>query len=195
MVAHAPEGELVRIVGHVRRLRSFVNAPISGKPCVFYRAEVSMAAFDSKNGDTGGRAEVGYAEDHRDFFVEDETGQATVLATGAQIEFPAGWRDGFDHRIIRFLETNRRADMAQHLLSTATLAWGRIDVRHYETILTDGTPVSVLGRARWVPSAADPATATMNRSGGKHLILERDGQNPIVVSGHLKDWIDEYPLG
>jgi hypothetical protein len=41
----------------------------------------------------------------------------------------------------------------------------------------------------------NPATATTYRSKGQHLIVEADGPNPIIVSGHLADWIDEYPLG
>jgi hypothetical protein len=196
MIASARDGERVRIVGHVRRHREVLNAPISDKPCVFYRAEVFMPEFedpDDKDAKPGG---YGRRENCRDFLVEDETGQATVIATGAQIDFPASWHVGFDDRIIRFLETCRRTDMVERLTSPTNLVGQQSTrVRYQETIVADGTPVSVLGRARWVPNAVDPATATAYRSKGQHLIVEADGPNPIIVSGHLADWIDEYPLG
>ena len=161
MIASATDGELVRIVGHVRRHRSVLYGPITDTPCVFYRAEVYVDVFENPDNEKGRQGPLVRAEGCRDFVVEDETGRGVVTSRGAQIDFPAGWQEGFDDRIIRFLETCRRSDMVERLTSmTSLLGWRQTVVRYHEAMLIDGTPVSVSGRARWMANATDPATAT-----------------------------------
>lgn len=194
LIADVRDGELVRIVGHVRRLRDAVKAPISGKLCFYYQAHVVVWESHDATGEKISPLDVGPAPDGRDFFVEDESGVATISTLGTQMELPASWQDGFHPGVIQYLETNGRRDVAERLLSTKNLDLVMTKVRHCERLVSEGMPVSVRGWGRWTSSATDPATAAL-RGAGKHLVIEGSGGRPPLVSGHLADWIEEYPRG
>lgn len=136
-IANAPFGELVRLDGTLRLVGPALTAPLSGRACAGYHAQVEE---DSQ------RARVlGTETRFTDFVVEDATGSALVSMTEPHVDVTMDhvWRSNL-------LDAETRFDVEQFLASVldsarfAAAAKERLVYR--EGALTPGERVTVFGK-------------------------------------------------
>jgi hypothetical protein len=142
VVSAAMSGEVVRVTGEVRAME-LIEAPLTGRPCVYYSVVVLESIEQGEGGTT--RAVV---EDSagRDFFIEDGSGHAIVRISGARVaatrnqtRFGSGGGEASE-RLERF--------MSAHSHSGRGLASYPVTYLYEESVILDGATVSVRGVAQ-----------------------------------------------
>jgi hypothetical protein len=163
-IAACRDGDLVKIVGTVRVSREPLVAPLSGRTCAHFSttciAETEFAFVVSESRS-------------QDFHVVDETGEALVLVSGAQVVLRAVRRAhdrvGADQagRLAAFLERHNRRPLGNQI------------IRCEEAALEAGALVAVVGRARSVP---DLRAASIYRDVARRLEIVRDATVGLLVT-------------
>jgi hypothetical protein len=139
-IARAPESEAVRIQGRVACDRP-LTAPLTGRPCVYYRIEYRC--------DAGGKIATCTDARRVDFMVRDDSGVAQVLAARATFEI-----------IADIFETGRASAISPP--SAATLAergWDVPDIARIEVceaVVAVDTTIDVIGEPTRVPEPDAP---------------------------------------
>jgi hypothetical protein len=157
-------GSLCRIEGRVRPLDETVVAPLSGRPCAWWRARARGLPTDI--GMYVARQDHGVS-----FTIEDDTGRATIDPTGAWVELRADF--DLPHGTDR---------TKAWLTSRGTPRLANMELFFDEAVLVPGARISVMGLAHREPDA------TAARDGAY-----RDGTMPTRVtmtgSRRLRLWI------
>jgi hypothetical protein len=174
------DGEVARVVGAVS-VDAPVSAPLSGRPCAYWRVVVEERRRRGKNSRW-----VTVIDDHGgvDFVVSDETGRALVK-TGhvrAVLDKDHGRSSGFLNdatpELDHFLAS--RGHTSQGFLFNKSM-------RFREGVVEPGETVAVVGAARWEP---DPELGAQDRAGyrdrAKRLVLDRRAEGPLLLSDEEK---------
>jgi hypothetical protein len=158
-ISAARAGACVRIVGVIEAAGSTLVAPFSGRPCVGFEGVVS----DPRSGGVWA-----YEKHAVDFYVDDGTGRARVLMSGASLLLalepaPAGSRG------------------LRELLARKALRSDETDA--VEGVLLAGTKVAVVGRVHreGEPSAA-PRSDYRGSAAPPRVVITVDGYMPVIAT-------------
>lgn len=172
------EGERARIVGTVHLTTEPVTAPLTGRPCAYWRVVVE----EHRRGGRSGRW-VTLVDEHDgvDFVVEDGTGKALIRTSHVQVvlENDAKYSTGIlsepTPRLLGFLEA--RGIPSKGLLFNK-------DMRFREGIVEHDETVAVVGIGRWQRDPDAKALAEGYRSAElpKRLVMEAMEDSPLLLS-------------
>ncbi|MBX3274002.1 MAG: hypothetical protein KF729_27300 [Sandaracinaceae bacterium] len=177
-IADVVEGERVRIVGRVRG-DATIAAPLSGRPCVYYRVVVEE---QRRRGKSSYWATLVDEERGVEFLVEDGAGVARVPVGHVQavLEGDARGNSGF----LRDPTPELEAFLAARGHATTGWVFNKT-IRYREGVAEPGERVAVVGTGRWErdPEASAKAgegyrEATMP----KRLVLEAPSDGPLLLS-------------
>lgn len=177
-IADVIEGEVARVVGTVR-VSSPMTAPLSGRPCAYFRVVVEERRRRGKNSywhrvidEQGGV----------DFVLEDGGGRALVKVGHAQavLEGDQSGASGFMNdpspELVAFLEA--RGHSAQGWIFNKA-------IRYREGIAEAGELVAVVGAGRWERDPEAPAQAGDGYRDAvmpTRLVLEAPSSGPLLLS-------------
>lgn len=152
-VARLVEGEVVKVCGRARVLERVLEAPLTGRQCVFYRALVEEPGKGDGRLDSDGWHPLVDEYNSTDFLVEDATGSVRVHVDGAEpvlVLDASFWSAIFNSPTPRL-----EAYLAQY--GQASKNWLGINrsLRYREGVLEPGEEVAVLGVVRF-ELAPDP---------------------------------------
>ena len=177
-IADVVEGERVRVVGRVR-VEAPLAAPLSARPCAYYRVVVEE---QRRRGKSTYWFTVVDEERGVDFLLEDGTGVARVPIGHVQavLEGDARGKSGF----LRDPTPELEAFLAARGLATTGWLFNKT-IRYREGVAEPGELVAVVGTGRWErdPEASAKAgdgyrEATMP----KRLVLEAPSDGPLLLS-------------
>lgn len=184
-IADAKAGELVRIVGVLKKHEALVAAPLSGRLCAHYEVRVLEYVSSGRSG----RWQLRFREtESRSFVVADASGRALVDVRS------------FECAVVR--DQNRRSGTFQDatpeleailarnaMQSTGLLGLNR-SLRYEEGVLELGERVTVLGRARWEDDPDDPrpveARAGYRENARRQRLVIEAGVRPVRASDDLR---------
>jgi hypothetical protein len=171
IAAHA--GGPTRFVGSVVVTGAQLEAPLSARPCVYYR--VVVEELDDTRGDHGWVVLLD-TRDHAPFWLHDDSGRARVDLTHSRVDVALDV-DLPDHDLVAL--TRGATMLARHGLTPGP----RRILRFREGILGAGQTIAVAGRAARTPDPEPPRDARDYRE-GPELVLELSGtpREPVLVS-------------
>ncbi len=146
-IADAQAGALVKITGRLLLAdQAELEGPLTGRRCVGYVVEVKER---TQSGAKANWDTIIMKEDAVAFVVEDKTGKALVMASGAHLVLV---RDGH----VRSGSLSDHAERAEaflkgHGTESETILRMKKALRYEEGVLERGEEVSVLGVAAWEP--------------------------------------------
>lgn len=149
-VADFDEGRRAMIVGTVVAGERSVKAPLSGKPCAYFRVLVEGPETVGKEPETL----LEWAEGG-DFYVQDASGTARICVSEAQSSLAKesfDWHAAIRGKVDRRLPLERATDTALRKMS------------FYEGRLDEGETVAVAGRGRWKVAAQHGQGATYRQA-------------------------------
>ncbi len=172
MLAGGLGGEEVRIVGRVKQRVDLLRAPISGRPCVAFEADIEELAGE----EWVSRLRVREA---RSFIVIDESGPALVDADGPFELALATDEQGSSGLFGRI--GSAQLQVVKSYLSSGAEWFGRSNkVRYREAILRDGQNVAVGGNGTREISGEAPASGL--REPPTWLVLRGEAEAPLLIS-------------
>lgn len=174
-VRDARDGELVKLIGRVHLHGAPLTSPIAHRPCVAYWTEIQ--SLRGRNGWMPYVTECGAS----DFWLEDTTGRALVLAGDAVI-----WlRDDaamMDAPFEGDLPPALRALLDRHGKSGKSLLGVQLTLRVIEGVLTDGEQGAAYGLPRMEGAAERVATEGQGYRGAQQrLVLAQTPEVPLVI--------------
>jgi hypothetical protein len=167
-IATLGEGTSAKIVGTVRAVQ-VMSAPITGRPCVYWRVVVSewRTSSDSDGKDTSGYASILDRRDGVPFLVEDGTGRALVEPADAAVHLVA---DAQDHG----------GERARMLLARHGVSPGSGNLRYSEAVIEPGEVVAVAGAGVREP---DPeGVGGSYRDAPTRLRIAASPGSPLLIS-------------
>lgn len=170
-IAELPENTLGRVIGHVRALGEPLKAPLTGRTCVYYIAQVKDRE----------ESQMTLVDEHQGvpFVIEDDTGRAIIDPTNARITLV------FDHTSDTYASTvatpEQDALLARHGRNSKGFM-GAKPMVFFEAVIEIGEKVAVLGSGIREP---DPERAS--RSGYREapltlLRLTSSARYPLMIS-------------
>ena len=176
-IAGAPEAEVVRIRGRVACERA-LTAPLTGRPCVYYRIEYRCYA--------DGKVATHTDAKHVDFTVRDDSGAAQIMVERTQFEIVAD-----------IFETGRASAISPP--SAAALAvrgWevpdhGRIEV--CEAAVAVDAPIDVIGQPTRVPEPDAPRQELGYRDAAPSRLVFASGHR-VVEKPRERRYIGAPPV-
>lgn len=175
-IAELGDGQAGRVIGRARVLEQTLEAPLSGRACVFYIARVEERRSSGKH--SYWRTII--SEQHGvPFVLEDDSGYAIVDATAAQIalDFDARSSSGtFDDPTpaeTAFLERHGRSGTGWFFNRT---------LRYREAVIGEGETIAVLGAGTREPDPAAAPTAAYRGEPPTRLRLTSSPRYPLVIS-------------
>lgn len=162
-------GAVVRLVGRVEvdEGAPLLRAPLSGRPCVAYRVEVTHRVQNE------GRPILAEDGGQMAFTLRDDSGRAQIEASSGRPWLASKQLTASDRvppEVLReFVRLHRRTSEGP-------------DLRFTEGVLAVGARVAVMGRVRLDPARAGEGSASGYREGGGHPIVEADDEEGVLVS-------------
>lgn len=146
-VADIQEGALVKVVGAVDCAGEPMPAPLSGRPCTFFRIKVSE--YRSR-GKSGSYVTIIDDTDGIEFIVSDSTGGAFVdpSLVRAVLEVDAKFNSG----LMKTAGENLEAYLSAHGRSSKGWVFNK-RMKYYEGVIEPGETVAVVGIAHWETSS------------------------------------------
>lgn len=170
-IYNTKEGEYVRLHGTVLSNDDMLNAPLSGRTCIFYLVKVR-----EKNGDN-----VDWTEEfnYRPFtikvgneFADIRPGSKGVINHYLDIDIISASRPH------KFPKENIKKFLAKHKIKEHTWLFNtEKDIDFYEAVITPGERIAVKGIAKW---KTDPKTKR------RHLELHGTYDKPVLLSDDPK---------
>lgn len=179
-VREVKEGQVVKVVGRLTYAGEPLSAPVSGRTCAAWHAEVWVS---------GGQDEMTIPErieDQRtqDFLLTDGTGTALVRPAFADlvIKQDARFRSGTFHSATPRLE----AFLSRHGQSSMGTGWHTKDIDYREGVLEEGEFVAVLARGRWEidPHPGSSGERAGYRGEARRLVLVPPAGARMILSDH-----------
>jgi len=165
-IAALVPGMRARVTGTIERLDKGLIAPLTGRPCVHYCAEISEKDTREQSfGWVGLRS----AKETVDFVVRDTSGAAVIRIAGAEVATSVDYQSSSG-----FLFSPRPAEVAlvRRLgLDTSGLIGIGSSLRYDEEVLEIGQEVSVLG-------------VVTGGQGADPLVIESSPESPLLVTDH-----------
>lgn len=170
-IADLGDGELGKAVGRARVVDQSLTAPLSGRRCIYYIAEV-WDHSTQKHIIREARAVV--------FALEDDSGLALVDAMGARIELDVAksasdtFHDPTDAQrafLARFDEPVHGWFFARSL-------------QYSEAVIEDGKTIAVLGAGTREPDPEAPPTDAYRGEPRTRLRLTSSRKHPLAISDH-----------
>lgn len=171
-LAEFPEDTRGRISGIARPFGAALEAPLSGRPCVYYH--ITIAEIDA-----GSVRELVSEQDAVRFILDDGGHRAVIDPGHARISAE------FDH------ETTSKAafdaNIAQHTLlerhSLIKRNWFSTDaVLYREAIIEIDEPIVVVGIGTWEPDLEAMPTGIYREANATRLWLSGSARFPLVIS-------------
>ncbi|HEX5062077.1 MAG TPA: GIDE domain-containing protein [Kofleriaceae bacterium] len=170
------DDELGKVVGHARGLDEVLNAPLTGRRCVYFIATVEEHRSTGKSSywKTIVRETRGVP-----FMLEDGSGRALVDATAARItlDFDGKSQSGtFDDPT-----EAEKAFLARHGEKGEGWVFNR-SLRYREAVIEDGETIAVLGAGTREPDPDAPPTEAYRGDVPTRLRLTSSRKYPLVIS-------------
>lgn len=180
LIADATEGALVKVTGRLTLAGdTSLEAPLSGRRCAAYRAEVEERRSSGKSSHW---VNIIRDDDVMDFAIEDDTGRALIKAIGAKLVIE---RD--DHQTSgTFNDASERAEafLMLHGKSSESFLGLNKGMRYQEGVLEPGEEVTVLGKARWEMDP-DKSRSAGYRDRAKRLVIDMADDGTLIISDDL----------
>lgn len=168
-----PEGKRARIVGAAQVLDKSLEAPLTGRPCVYYVATVEevRGSGDSPTVPALIREERGVP-----FAVDDGTGRVIVDPEHATVVLD------IDVKTMLVRETDARAIafFERHDVNNAAAFHKRL--RYREAVIEVGEQIAVLGQGVREPDPAAPSARVDRGDKPTLLRMTSSPQSPLVIS-------------
>ncbi len=175
------DGDLTRVVGRTRA-RSGVVAPVSGRPCAFWRVEVRIGRQEQRGRQTVTvwDAVVDQIGEEDGFFLDTDAGAVEVRGRDMELAIEDARR--WDHIPHERMSDAFRALLADNMTVTA----GDGNTRILEQIVADGAELAVVGEARWVddPDGAPEPSGYREAIAPRRLVLSPSAETALLVSDH-----------
>jgi hypothetical protein len=180
-IRHARDG-LARVRGRVELVGDPLEAPLTGRPCTAFHAEVKEWRSSGKSGRW---VEIASETVGRDFLLRDATGKALVRFPGSAASVwlvmnqDAHFRSGTWNDPTPRLE----AFLARHGQRSTGWVFNK-SLRYEEAAFEPGEEVVVAGEARWEPDP-DPdlgAGGDGYRDAPRRLVLGAPAQGKLMLS-------------
>ena len=177
-IANIPEGALARVTGRVRIFGQPRVAPLSGRPCAFYRVRVLEKRTSEKG--THWRTIVDETAGS-DFLVVDDSGKALIRYERSArfvVVKDVNLRSGTFHdptpTMNRFLEQRGHSGKGWILNK---------EIRYHEGVLEPGETVTIAGRATWEPDPEpEPGADSGYRTAPQRLVVKADQEFGMIVT-------------
>jgi hypothetical protein len=177
-IAELPEDTEGRIVGITHAHGDLLTAPFSGKPCVYYAAQVERAR-DPGPGCIVNEAEIWepLANETRAvaFLIADDTGRALVEPTAARVELCREPSIELDSAIE--LTSGQREFLARHQVT----AQG-VRLRYTETRIAIGEAIAVFGSGAREPDPDARPPEDYRGEQPTRLLLTSSARHPLLIS-------------
>ncbi len=183
LIDQFPESAVGKIVGRLVYVDEPLRAPLTGRCCAQYR--VIVEEYRS-SGNSGSWHTIIEDEKSRDFMLWDETGEALVRMSGAQVAVTKDthYRSGTFNDATPLLESF----LAKHRHQSTGVFFNK-NLRYKEGVLEEGEEVAICGMGRWenYPDPSTPSTASGSHDErSKLLIISNSKQVPLYVSDDYK---------
>jgi hypothetical protein len=180
-VAEVIEGEKARVVGRVEVERT-VTAPLSGRPCAYWRVVVEEKRSSGKS--SHWRTIID-EHDGVDFFLRDEDGKALVKTAfvHAVLEKDSHFSSGLFDDAGPELE----AFLAQRGHSSTGLVFNKT-MRYREGVVEPGELVAAVGVGRWERDPDEQARAGAGYREARlpeRLVLDAPAEGPLLLSDEV----------
>ena len=176
-IAAAEEGALVKITGRLLLAdQAELEGPLTGRRCVGYVVEVKER---TQSGAKANWDTIIMRENAVAFVVQDKTGKALVMASGAHLVLV---RDGH----VRSGSLSDHAERAEAFLTahgtpSENILRMKKSLRYEEGVLERGEEVSVLGIASWEP-VPDFMRSEGQEDGATCLVFRPPGGGSLTIS-------------
>ena len=170
------DDELAKVVGRARALSETLEAPLTGRRCVYFIATVEEHRSSGKSSywKTIIRETRGVP-----FMLEDASGRALIDATGARIaiDFDGKSQSGtFDDPT-----PIEQAFLARHGQKGEGWVFNK-SLRYREAVIEEGETISVLGSGTREPDPDSPPTEAYRGDAPTRLRLTSSRKYPLVIS-------------
>jgi hypothetical protein len=141
-IGDAREGVQHRIHGRASAWQQTLEAPLTGRPCVYYEATIEQLVYRHRKDLAGDWVRIAHEVVGVPFLVEDATGRAIVDPSGAIVELTvdAGMQAGpCDH------STHRMRAFVERYYLEPTTNRSATELRYREGVVEVGESITVLG--------------------------------------------------
>jgi hypothetical protein len=176
MLAVGSGGDKICVVGHVKRRGDSLRAPISGRPCVAFQAEIE----EQRGQKWVSRLRVREAQP---FVVVDESGPTFVDVEGP-FELELSTDEEGSTGLFGRMGAAQRQVVKSYVKPSVDLFGASNKVRYREGILRDGQSVAVGGPGTRELSAEIPSSGL--REPGTWLVLRGTTDQPLLISNALR---------
>lgn len=174
-IASFPDGGHGRIAGVARVADQHLEAPLSGRRCVWWRVTVESLSPGGEHS-TSSWTQVIDESEAVDFLVEDPTGRVLVRATEAHAVI-----DPDEHYGEGAIEDESTTPELAAFLRRWGQSVGDRKLRYAEAAITGGDGVEVVGRGRWEPDPDPSAAAGDYRSTPSRLVMAKTDDDPLYL--------------
>ncbi len=175
-IAELGDNDLGKVVGRTRGLGEILEAPLTGRRCLYFIAVVEerQDASEIAHWETALREARGVT-----FMLEDDSGRALIDATDARIalDFDGRGQSGtFDDPT-----PTEKAFLDRH--GEQSEGWLRNrNMRYREAVIEEGQTIAVLGAGTREPDPDGRPTATYRGDAPTRLRLTSSRKYPLVIS-------------
>jgi hypothetical protein len=157
-----------KITGQVRPGSRLLQAPLTGRPCVFYSLDVSEWFNGSK---TPLLEEASKAI----FFVDDSTGKIAIDPVKVEVYLPATLMHGHSSDYL----SEHRTLLKRHGFGMLDEYGELRSLTFRETIVAPGHTITALGSVRY---ESDPTGSASYREQARIRVLGSDAKQPLLLS-------------
>ncbi len=185
-IDRAPAGQTVKVCGRIKRHEKILNAPFSGRECVFY--EVFVEEYhDLPHGQHYWHCVV-HDIACVDFFIEDDTGVALVKKDKLKVSLRAAATKDYLWEEVGLLgqtSPDLEAFLVRHNQSTKGVVFNR-KLRYREGVFELDEEVIALGTAIWEHAPEGTTTRQGYRGAAQRLVLGPLPGGSILMSDSIE---------
>ncbi len=171
-IRHLPDGTYARFVGTVLPLDSPIEAPLTGRPCAYWRVIV-----EEKHGKS--YSQILCKEEGRDFSIRDETDTLRVSVDGALMALE---QDGdFASNVWTDPTPALERFLSKYGEKTTGILFNR-SLRYHEAVIETGESVTVAGIAHAEPDPNGPRVNDGYRETPMRMVLQAGKDMPVLIT-------------
>lgn len=172
LIRHPPDGTYARFVGTVLPIDSPIEAPLTGRPCAYWRIVI-----EEKQGKS--YRELLRREDGHDFSIRDATGTLLVRVAAAEL---ALHNDGeFSSHVLKDPTPALEAFLAAQGEKTSGMLFNR-SLQYHEAVIEEGESVTVAGIAHAEPDPEGPRETDNYRDTPMRMVLQGSKDLPVLIT-------------
>lgn len=175
------EGVVARVVGRAGKLDDVLEAPLTGRACVYYRVTIAQPIWAF--GRVLAREERGIT-----FTIDDATGHAIIDPSGCIIDLAKDGRDDTVSHIPNGREVALLARFGIEAKEWVEMERGRAPVRldrsfiFREAIIEVGETIAIVGSAVREPDPSAPPEAAYRGDPPTRLRMTSSRKQPMIIS-------------